>query len=81
MYVEGSEDGVKEWVATVQRLRYKDYQLAARPAPLLREENASIEDKAAVGLWELNSVKELAGKMSTKGIMSWWKQGMGYDKR
>jgi hypothetical protein len=32
MYCEGSEPGVKEWVATVQRLRYKDFQLAIKPA-------------------------------------------------
>ncbi|KAK2067893.1 hypothetical protein P8C59_001595 [Phyllachora maydis] len=33
MYCQGREDGVREWVATVQRLRYKDYQLIAKPRP------------------------------------------------
>ena len=37
MYCEGSEAGVREWVGTVQRLRYKDFQLVRKTAEKQRE--------------------------------------------
>ena len=37
MYCEGCEAGVREWVGTVQRLRYKDFQLVKKVAELEEE--------------------------------------------
>ncbi|KAL9111621.1 MAG: hypothetical protein Q9227_003894 [Pyrenula ochraceoflavens] len=42
MYVEGSEEDVAAWVGSVHDLRYKDYQLVARPE--LREVEEAEED-------------------------------------
>ncbi len=77
MYCQGSETGVKDWVATVQRLRYKEFQLVKRPAvkPVETKEfkivNASFE--------MVNSVKEFGVKMKDLGVLSWWRRGMGYQ--
>lgn len=80
MYCEGTESGVKDWVGTVQRLRYKDYQLAIKPA-----EKKSIGDnpmKIAEGdygkLEEIESVKEYGSQMEKMGLWAWWRKGMGY---
>lgn len=62
----------------VQKLRYKDYQLAAKPAPMQREQKADYESQTKAGFHEVNSVKEFAGEMSERRVMSWWKRGMRY---
>lgn len=95
MYCEGSEPGVKEWVATVQRLRYKDYQLAVKPAEkqLSDSQKSSIvesgarkkEDTKAVDdgygkLVEIESVKEYGTVMEGMGLWNWWRKGMGYAR-
>ncbi|MCJ1319790.1 hypothetical protein MMC15_005126 [Xylographa vitiligo] len=67
MYVEGKEEGVKEWVGVVQRLRYKDYQLAARPAGIEGQESRKAESKGA-GLHEVPAVKDFGLRMDEKGI-------------
>lgn len=79
MYCEGTESGVKDWVSTVQRLRYKDYQLEIKPA----EKQISSIKKAESGgdygkLEELESVKEYGLKMEKMGLWDWWRRGMGY---
>ncbi|KAF2745971.1 hypothetical protein M011DRAFT_478733 [Sporormia fimetaria CBS 119925] len=78
MYCEGSETGVKDWVATVQRLRYKDYQLAVKPAALVTLEEKEREDPLYGRLEELDSVKEYGAKMGELGLWGWWRKGMGY---
>jgi hypothetical protein len=87
MYCEGSEPGVREWVATVQRLRYKDYQLAVKPAV---KQISDSEKSATVGggvevehakygkLVEIESVKEYGTIMEGMGLWNWWRKGMGY---
>ncbi|KAL2262208.1 hypothetical protein VTK26DRAFT_2127 [Humicola hyalothermophila] len=75
MYCKGSEDAVREWVATVQRLRYKDFYLASKPAPIESDVPQSEEPS---GLFEVESVKEFAGAMEKRGITAWWKRGMGF---
>jgi hypothetical protein len=78
MYCQGSESGVREWVANVQRLRYKDFQLVKKPA---RKEvgGKEVEDGAAYGkLEEVERVKEFGARMESLGVWTWWRQGMGY---
>lgn len=80
MYCEGNESGVKDWVATVQRLRYKDYQLAIKPAE--KKTTGSVELHVPKGdygkLEELQSVKDYGSRMERLGLWTWWRKGMGY---
>ena len=61
-----------------QNLRYKDYQLASRPAALVREEDITAEKQSTSGLHELDSVKEFGQAMRYRGVYTWWRKGMGY---
>ncbi|KAF1822938.1 uncharacterized protein K489DRAFT_309328, partial [Dissoconium aciculare CBS 342.82] len=75
MYVTGINSGrVAGWVGSVKKLRYKDYQLAVRPAPALQDRTASIN----IGLEEIESVKDYSRWMEERGLLQWWRQGMGY---
>ncbi|KAK1760990.1 hypothetical protein QBC47DRAFT_19392 [Echria macrotheca] len=76
MYCRGSDEGVKEWVATVQKLRYKDFQLVAKPARVEPDTPVSEEQP---GLVELETVREFADAMEKRGILSWWSRAMGYS--
>ncbi|KAF2725119.1 hypothetical protein K431DRAFT_343119 [Polychaeton citri CBS 116435] len=80
MYVEGRQDGVEEWVATVQKLRYKDYQLASRPALAVTETGAGVgcaSDRG--GLHETETVKDFGNEMQQRGVYEWWRNAMGYS--
>jgi hypothetical protein len=79
MYCQGTESGVKDWVATVQRLRYKDFQLVKKPA--VKELDNGIEQEQGVSygkLEEAESVKEYGRIMEALGVRNWWRRGMGY---
>lgn len=80
MYCEGSESGVKDWVTTVQRLRYKDFQLATKPAekPASRITGKDNGRPEYGKLEEVDSVKEFGSRMEQKGVWEWWRRGMGY---
>ena len=88
MYVEAKEkDAVESWVGVVRDLRYKDFQLVSRPASVVveggREGQGSAEVKAKssgknTGLKEVESVKEFGSLMEQKGVLAWWRRGMGY---
>ncbi|KAF2841339.1 hypothetical protein M501DRAFT_1009296 [Patellaria atrata CBS 101060] len=79
MYCEGEKESVDQWVNTVQRLRYKDYQLVARPAPVERTVAAELQDSIrTVGCYEIETVRSFAAKMDSLGIHSWWKKAMGF---
>jgi hypothetical protein len=78
MYCEGSENGVKDWVSTVQRLRYKDYQLATKAAEKQREGAGGLDALDMGKLEELDTVKEFGSKMEEMGVWAWWRRGMGY---
>ncbi|KAI6829585.1 hypothetical protein KC340_g7242 [Hortaea werneckii] len=81
MYVEGERRGTEEWVSTVQKLRYKDYQLAARPAEVEREgDRAKIQEEGlnGEGLHETESVKDFAQQMHDRRVFGWWRKAMGY---
>lgn len=84
MYVEGQrEEDVGAWVNTVQRLRYKDYQLATKPGPQSGEGREEGDHDRAIrpGLTEVDSVKEFGLIMEKRGLLGWWRKGMGYEPR
>ncbi|TID13473.1 hypothetical protein E6O75_ATG11389 [Venturia nashicola] len=76
MYCEGDEPGVKGWVAVVQSLRYKDYSLAARPAPV--EANPHLVEYGK--LFEVAQVKDFSVVMAERGIVPWWRKAMGWPE-
>ncbi|RMX89615.1 hypothetical protein D0869_00751 [Hortaea werneckii] len=81
MYVEGERRGTEEWVSTVQKLRYKDYQLAARPAEVEREGDGGKVQRGGLvreGLHETETVKDFAQQMYDRGVFGWWRKAMGY---
>ncbi|KAK3115444.1 hypothetical protein LTR53_005196 [Teratosphaeriaceae sp. CCFEE 6253] len=86
MYTEGSGTGVENWVGVVQKLdsrkklRYKDYQLASRPAPIMLENSVDIPRDVShgSGLHETDSVKDFGQQMASRGVYAWWRRGMGY---
>lgn len=62
-----------------QRLQYKDYQLAARVAPVALDRNAlRTSDLDRAGLHEVESVKAFAEEMSKRAVLDWWRRAMGY---
>ncbi|KAH4922634.1 hypothetical protein HBI23_093890 [Parastagonospora nodorum] len=79
MYCQGTESGVKDWVSTVQRLRYKDFQLVKKPAEKLLDDGIKQAQKVPYGkLEEIETVKEYGATMEALGVRSWWRRGMGY---
>lgn len=81
MYVRGRKSNVDSWVAAVQRLRYKDFQLAIRPVEVQTESDEShvpAPPERLTGLCEVESVKEFASQMHAYGVLDWWRTGMGY---
>lgn len=65
----------------MQKLRYKDYQLAARPAEVEREsDRGKVQEGGLVGegLHETESVKDFAQQMHDRGVFGWWRKAMGY---
>lgn len=80
MYAEGEREGIEEWVASVQRLRYKDFQLAIRPGMVQRETDGFDTDPSERGtLYETGSVRDFAAQMERRRVMAWWRKGMGYS--
>ncbi|KAK4137505.1 hypothetical protein BT67DRAFT_372141 [Trichocladium antarcticum] len=75
MYCKGNEDGVRGWVATVQSLRYKDFHLASKPAPI---ESEVVQSAERPGLVEVAAVQDFAAAMAKRGISAWWKRGMDF---
>ncbi|KAL6711339.1 hypothetical protein ACN47E_005870 [Coniothyrium glycines] len=79
MYCQGMEPGVRDWVANVQRLRYKDFQLVKKPATKEVDHAVVQEDSALYGrLEEVDSVKAFGARMESLGVWTWWRKGMGY---
>lgn len=77
MYVQGDQQAdVKDWVAAVHSLRYKDYQLATAPETMKQP----IWLGSAGTLEEVDVVKDMAAKMEQAGLRDWWKKGMGFAK-
>ncbi|RMY24696.1 hypothetical protein D0867_01212 [Hortaea werneckii] len=64
-----------------RKLRYKDYQLAARPAEVEREsDRGKVQGGGLVGegLHETEPVKDFAQQMHDRGVFGWWRKAMGY---
>jgi hypothetical protein len=79
MYCQGTESGVKDWVSTVQRLRYKDFQLVKKPAAIELEQQKTQEQNIAYGkLEEVETVKDYGAMMEALRVRNWWRRGMGY---
>ncbi|OQO15126.1 hypothetical protein B0A48_00508 [Cryoendolithus antarcticus] len=78
MYVEGHETGVRGWVEVVANLRYKDYQLAARPGPVVREGITAYSLTPESALAEIETVKDFGVQMQRREVYEWWRAGMGY---
>ncbi|KAF2090878.1 hypothetical protein K490DRAFT_62209 [Saccharata proteae CBS 121410] len=81
MYVEGGAESVKNWVAAVHRLRYKDYHLAARPSLIEAEAQRKNIAQAPKGLKEVSSIKEFSFVMEARGVLDWWRKAMDYLPR
>ena len=67
----------KSWLMDPQRLRYKDYQLASRPAAVSQEHSIS-SDIHHVGFFETKSVKDFGHQMQQRGVFALWRKAMGY---
>jgi hypothetical protein len=78
MYCQGPESGVRDWVSTVQRLRYKDFQLVKKPAAKMSEGPGNGAAVSYGRLEEVESVKEFGERMEGFGVRDWWRKGMGY---
>lgn len=79
MYCQGEESGVRDWVSTVQRLRYKDFQLVKKPSAKEPDVKNFQEQSVPYGkLEEVESVKEFGAEMEKLGVWTWWRKGMGY---
>jgi hypothetical protein len=62
-----------------QNLRYKDYQLASRAAPVQRENAPDAQQmKRTTGLFESETVRDFGSQMQQRGVYAWWRQGMGF---
>ncbi|TIA38391.1 hypothetical protein D6C78_04050 [Aureobasidium pullulans] len=80
MYVEGEEKGVRHWVDTVHNLRYKDYQLVARPAAIQHENQPTKDSEVRPGLYETETVSDFGKQLQDRGVYAWWRKAMGYAK-
>lgn len=84
MYVEShGRSQVDAWVGVVRKLRYKDFQLVARSAPVIpgaleAPGSKALDFPAGDGVVEVESVKEFGEWMTRRGVWEWWRRGMGY---
>lgn len=76
MYVEaGDLKDTQNWVDTVHGLRYKNYQLIAAASAAEKEVVPAMESGL---LEEVDTVKDFAATMESKGLLKWWRTSMGY---
>ncbi|GIZ47095.1 hypothetical protein CKM354_001019600 [Cercospora kikuchii] len=80
MYVEGHRAGVENWTSAVSRLRYKDFHYVAKPAEMRPENDVLGKTSGSTGLHEAQTVKEFAAEMQARGVLKWFRKGMGYDE-
>lgn len=94
MYAESrSEEAVAGWVAAVQGLRYKDFQCVRKPGLVKggdggggggdrgeggMEQKACSKGVAAAVFEEVTSTTDFAARMEERGLLDWFKEGMGY---
>ncbi|KAL8948711.1 MAG: hypothetical protein Q9222_005122 [Ikaeria aurantiellina] len=75
MIAEGTEQGIKQWVEDVKRLRYKDYRLLRLEA--VNEGRLGISPGSVE---ELDSMKDLSAYLAECDILDWWTEHMGFTK-
>ena len=76
MFCEGKgKEGVEKWVEMVHGLRYKDYQLVCAAEEV---QGRKVGDVVGGSLEEVATVKEFGAKMEERGVLSWWRKGMGF---
>jgi hypothetical protein len=63
-------------LSTVQRLRYKDFQLVKKPSEKLPESPEGVVTYGKAE--EVESVKDFGAKIQELGVWAWWRKGMGY---
>jgi hypothetical protein len=97
MYAEGPDAAVlSDWVAAVRALRYKDFHWARRPSaetitvtsPLAaamaareRGDDKKQPRRVEAPFNEVGSLAEFAKVMRQRGLLSWWRSGMGFPDR
>ncbi|KAL2209421.1 hypothetical protein CC79DRAFT_1367602 [Sarocladium strictum] len=68
------EDALKEWVTSVQALRYKDFRCVAKPSPSVISQLADGKDSAT---WEeTTSMQTFGERLEARGLGSWYKKLM-----
>lgn len=76
----GISASLKNLAHTPENLRYKDYVLVVKPAPLVRENDHKPSKSERGMLYELETVKSFAEVMKSRGLFAWWRKGMGYEQ-
>ncbi|KAL8811110.1 MAG: hypothetical protein Q9223_000883 [Gallowayella weberi] len=74
-----SEDAVKHWVKSVQRLRYKDYRLLRLEAVTQGLKQAQLS-RTPGNVQEISSMKDLSAYLSECEMLTWWTEHMGFAK-
>jgi hypothetical protein len=81
MYVLGDSLSSDKTTDTAkQNLRYKDYQLVARPAAVQHENEPTKESQVRPGLYETDTVSDFGKQLQDRGVYAWWRKAMGYAK-
>jgi hypothetical protein len=74
MFAESNcEDRLRDWVATVQTLRYKDFRCVAKPAPA-EATTAANSGSEAMGFEATESMRDFTEKMESRGLQHWFRQ-------
>jgi hypothetical protein len=74
MICEGQVEDVKQWHATLKKLRYKDYCFMGG-----EEVDKCIVNGGKAGLREVGTKKELGDTLGEDGRL-WWRTKMGWTK-
>jgi hypothetical protein len=75
MFAEASdEQALREWVASVQALRYKDFRCIAKPSPSVGA--LAIATMRDGEFMETTSMKTFAEKLETRGLGLWFRKLM-----
>jgi hypothetical protein len=80
MYLEFYQHSDKTTDMVKQNLRYKDYQLVARPAIVELENQPTKESQVRPGLYETDTVSDFGRQLQDRGVYAWWRKAMGYAK-
>jgi len=62
----------------MQALRYKDFHIVARPAPILSSQGILASQHQLGSVEIIHTVKELGQMMDEAGLLEWWRNAMGF---